>query len=423
MAINFKRPKIIADPLLGIIDVTDIIPLLDVEPFQSLGFKYQLGLAFSVFPSATHTRKQHCLGSYERTRRLAELWEGYGFITKEDVRNLPICALYHDIGHGPFSHVTEGLGSVNHNERGRQIVEGLRDVVESAGYDHDFVLGCFSRENPLYQAVSDKNLGTEKLDYLERDAFYTLGESPGVEYIAYHTYLIDGRVVVHEVALDQAKDIQEFYIKMYKNVYIRKKSAIIQRLVQKITTFLMQDGLDEKKLFEMTDFDLLGQFGLSKNPEVRFYYDNFKKGNFPKLAVEFKYEDIVGDPTSGSKPIHMVGLEESIFDRIVSSDHFQQAPFLDEVEQRIAEVTGVPRRAVVVVPPISRERFEPKEIGVYTHGGNVRNISEIYPSHFRAMQEYGRSYFSVRITAYEPHRRALYDKVDAITDVIRSLDA
>ncbi len=418
---GFKKPKIVIDPLLGLIDITDIEPLLDVTEFQSLGFKYQLGLASAVFPAATHTRKQHCLGSYERTRRLAEAWERYGFITKEQARNLPVYALYHDIGHGPFCHVTENLGSIDHDKRGLQIVERLQDTIKKAGFDYEMIHRCFLREDPLYLAVFDKNLGMEKLDYLERDAFYTIGERPGIAYLAHHIYYVDEKVVVHDVALDQAKDIQDFYIKMSKHVYLRKKSAIIQRLIEKITFYLMKDGLSEQELFELTDFGLLGKFEAASHPKIQFCYGNFKRGAFPKLAVELKYNDTVA-AGEGSKLMKTIGVAPNTFDALVHNQKMHSPKFLEQLERELAKLVGIPEHSVVVVPPLSRQRFEPQDMLVYMGPGRTDYLSNIYPGHFRAMQEYGHSHLSFRIAVSEEHRRTLYDQAEKVAEYILNLD-
>ena len=413
----FQKPKIVLDPLLGIIDVTDIFPLMDVAEFQSLGFKYQLGMAFSIFPSATHTRKQHSLGSYERTRRLVSAWLKYGFINENEARNLPVYALYHDIGHGPFSHVTESLGSVTHEERGVSIVEGLQDVISGAGFDYDLVHEMMTHENPLYLAVSDKNLGTEKLDYLEHDAYYTIGERPGVDYLMRHTYYIDEKVVVHDVALDQAKGIQDFYLKMSKHVYLRKKSSILQRLVEKMTYYLLQSGLSEQELFMLTDFGLLGRFEVSDHPDIQFFYDQFKKGVFPKLAIELKYEDAAGVDLE-NKPMKFVGLKTAVCDALVSNKELQNPASVEKLEHILEEMIGVPERTIMIIPPFSTDRFLPHDIHVYRGPGRLDTLSNMYPDHFRAMQEYGRSHVGVRIAASVAYRRAVYEHADDITEYI-----
>lgn len=409
---KLSKPKIITDPLLGLIDITEILPLIDTAPFQSLGFKYQLGLTSAIFPAATHTRKQHSLGAYERTRRLADAWLKYGFINEKQAKNLPIFALYHDIGHGPLSHVTESLGSTNHEKRGLVILKTLKNEIESAGFDYEMIYDLFSEKDPLHLAVFDKNLGMEKLDYLERDAFYTIGERPGVEYLAHHVYFIDGKILVNEVAVDQAKDIQNFYIKMYKHVYTRKKTAILQRLIEKMAYYLMKDGLSEDEIFSLTDFGLLGKLETSANEKIRFYYKQFSEGVFPKLTLDFRHEDSLAGPGYGKKLIKTIGLTNDEFEGIMLKPGFERAELLEKIENGLTDLVGAPAGRIVVVP-VERRRFEPKDIDVYSPRG-VRKMSEIYPDHFKAMREYGRSHLNMRIAAFGEHRKALYDNADKV---------
>ncbi len=65
-------PKVIVDPLYGIIDIRPVLAMVETEEFQALDDKKQLGLTHLIFPSATHTRKAHSLGSYHATRELAD---------------------------------------------------------------------------------------------------------------------------------------------------------------------------------------------------------------------------------------------------------------------------------------------------------------------------------------------------------------
>jgi HD superfamily phosphohydrolase len=413
-----RKPKLILDPILGVIDVTEILPLIDVREFQSLGFKYQLGLGFSIFPAATHTRKQHSLGAFERTRRITEDWLEHGFINKDEAKALQVYALYHDIGHGPFSHVTESLGKVNHDQRGLEIIKNLKEKIESIGCNYQLVHDFFARKNNLYLAVFDKNLGMEKLDYLERDSFYTIGERPGVEYLAKHVYFIDNDVAIDEVAVDSAKAIQEFYIKMSKNVYLRKKASILQRMVEKMTNLLIADGLSEEELFQLTDFGLLGRFEVSTQKTVRFYYDNFMKGVFPKIALDFRYKVGNADGDFSIKPLKVVGLETNIFDKLLASPKLKNPASLDILEQEIAKFCGVPEKAILIVPPFSKERFNPQDVRVYKRHGKTGWLSEIYPSHFQAIKEYGQSHLSIRIAVYDEYRKELYNRADQVKDYL-----
>ena len=55
--------KQIYDPIHGYITLTPLqIKIIDTEEFQRLRDLKQLGAAFYVYPSATHTRFEHSLG-------------------------------------------------------------------------------------------------------------------------------------------------------------------------------------------------------------------------------------------------------------------------------------------------------------------------------------------------------------------------
>ena len=140
---KFSTPKLVADPILGLIDISNFLPMIDVKEFQSLAFKYQLGLSLFLFPSATHSRKQHCFGAFERTKNLMHHWLKVGMVTSEQADLLSAYALYHDIGHGPFSHMVEPLFDLTDNAKktnlraddamALEIVGGLREEIEASG--------------------------------------------------------------------------------------------------------------------------------------------------------------------------------------------------------------------------------------------------------------------------------------------------
>ena len=254
-----QNVKFIYDPLWGLIDVTQFIPMIDTSQFQALGFKYQLGVTNFLFPAATHTRKEHSLGSLKRTQILTDKWLYRGFINHNEARLIQAYALWHDIGHGPFSHVvetvTEELWNKNHDQNGMFVVDMLKKVVENLNMDFEELKKFFAHENQLYLAVHDKNLGAEKLDYLSRDAYYTIGETPGVDYVAQHTYFIDGKLMIDEKAIDNAKSLQDFYVKMFKIVYLRKNSVIAQRVIQEmIHRLIKNENIQEDEFLAMRDF-------------------------------------------------------------------------------------------------------------------------------------------------------------------------
>ncbi len=88
------------------------IALIDSPLLQRLRRVHQTGLAYLVFPTATHTRFEHSIGVATLVENLIHhLNENKktDFIHQHEAYNLRICAILHDIGHSFFSHVSETI--------------------------------------------------------------------------------------------------------------------------------------------------------------------------------------------------------------------------------------------------------------------------------------------------------------------------
>src|SRR5438876_8457194 len=116
----------------------DLIPLgpreeklIGTAPFLRLQKIKQLGFVYRIWPGATHTRYEHSIGCYylavRALRALLQRGEDGGLygIDISSVQTLIVATLLHDIGHYPFSHTIEELGSpiVLHEQVGRSIIE------------------------------------------------------------------------------------------------------------------------------------------------------------------------------------------------------------------------------------------------------------------------------------------------------------
>ena len=96
----------IRDPVHGFITVEDSIePLLNSALMQRLRRIKQTAMANLVYPGANHTRFEHSIGCMHVAGRLAKALG----CTDTEIELIKKTALLHDIGHGPFSHVSEQL--------------------------------------------------------------------------------------------------------------------------------------------------------------------------------------------------------------------------------------------------------------------------------------------------------------------------
>src|SRR5215210_3146960 len=112
--------EIIRDPLWNNVRVDPLaLQLIDTPVFQRLRYVRQLGLAYLVYPGASHSRFEHALGAYHLARRALALFDERE-LTREIGRETCVvvrcAALLHDIGHYPFSHALEEIGAMHHEE-------------------------------------------------------------------------------------------------------------------------------------------------------------------------------------------------------------------------------------------------------------------------------------------------------------------
>src|SRR5690348_1932902 len=97
--------EIVRDALWNNIRVDPLaLRLIDTPVFQRLRYVRQLGLAYLVYPGATHSRFEHALGAYHLARRTLALLEErdeLGLVARDECTIVRVAALLHDVGHYP----------------------------------------------------------------------------------------------------------------------------------------------------------------------------------------------------------------------------------------------------------------------------------------------------------------------------------
>nr|XP_024655330.1 deoxynucleoside triphosphate triphosphohydrolase SAMHD1-like [Maylandia zebra] len=105
--------KVFNDPIHGHIELHPLlVKIIDTPQFQRLRNIKQLGGGYFVFPGASHNRFEHSIGVGHLAGELAKtlkLKQPELDISERDVLCVQIAGLCHDLGHGPFSHLFDGM--------------------------------------------------------------------------------------------------------------------------------------------------------------------------------------------------------------------------------------------------------------------------------------------------------------------------
>ena len=232
--------KIINDPVYGFITIDHplILEIISHPVYQRLRNIHQMAFAHLVYPGAVHSRLHHSLGAYHlMCIALSEL-KGKGIeITPDEELGAKVAILLHDIGHGPFSHALENelIKDVNHEAISILLMQKLNEAFDG---QLNTTIEIFTNKHPkkfLHQLVSGQ-LDVDRLDYLNRDSFFT-GVAEGV--IGYDRILKmltvkDGELMVEEKAI---YSIEKFLVSrrlMYWQVYLHKTVVSAEQTLQKI---------------------------------------------------------------------------------------------------------------------------------------------------------------------------------------------
>jgi HD superfamily phosphohydrolase len=269
------RFEIIRDPLWNNIRVDDLaLRLVDTRTFQRLRYVKQLGLAYLVYPGATHSRFEHALGAYHLARRTLTLLEEREELPRdagEECAVVRVAALLHDIGHYPFSHALEEIGALHHEEVARPLVlEGeIGELLTQAlgrGAPERVLALIRGRSGSPLQGLISGSLDLDKIEYLKRDALMCgvpYGEID-VERLINSLVLVQdpetGRdaIGVLEKGLAALESLLFAKYQMYRNVYwhhaVRSATAMYKRLVDDA---LVAGRVDPHALASFTDEGLM----------------------------------------------------------------------------------------------------------------------------------------------------------------------
>ncbi|AKI80127.1 putative HD domain-containing protein [Acanthamoeba polyphaga mimivirus] len=298
--------KLFGCNIYGFIRVTSMAQkIIDTSEFQRLRNMKQLGLCYLVFPAATHTRLEHSIGVYDRTRKVIErIYRQYPDreyyipelsdkpikLDAKIIECIKIAGLCHDIGHGPFSHVFDDvlLTDIDHPNKHHEIRSCLiteiicrRELSNELNDNHiDFIKSIInptsSHKGAIYQIVSNNlnGIDVDKFDYLARDS---KNLNIGSEFNA--SRLINEFIIDKNNNIAYPKqccfDIDEMYNSrycMHKKVYSHKTVKLLEMMLKDIFTlidpiFKISETINDMSQFcKLTDNSIFELISTTINP-------------------------------------------------------------------------------------------------------------------------------------------------------------
>ncbi|KAF7319941.1 Ankyrin repeat protein [Mycena kentingensis (nom. inval.)] len=289
----------IHDIMPGFSGIVSVI--MDTPHFQRLRKIKQLGTTYTVYPGASHNRFEHSLGVAHLARSMAlHLRDNQPElnITNRDILCVQVAGLCHDLGHGPWSHVWDGLfipaaralkhdkgPEWKHEQASQMMFKDMlehieihklrfrngREIERLSEKDVRFILAlidgephsCDSDEKPfLFHIVANKRNGldVDKFDYISRDR-YMLGIP---SFVPSSRIIQNARVIENEICYD-IKDVNILHdiyrgrFELHKQHYNHKTAKAIEYMI--VDALLLAEPhlkiadkiKDPKKFLHLTD--------------------------------------------------------------------------------------------------------------------------------------------------------------------------
>jgi len=320
-----KTPdKLIHDAIWGPVRLPQLVwNAVDTKFVQRLKNIKQTGISSEVYPSATHTRFVHSVGvahlAFMFIQYLNEKLDNKVSIRHQNL--VCLAGLFHDLGHGPFSHLWDQFTESEHEVRSCKMIYELctKTKKHEIGLTLDETLFVISLvkcninglkkkiwdektqqrfeeikrefELPfLYEIVANENCGldVDKLDYLARDGVHTeqfISATDVKRLLMLADVSTDKKHIVFP--LKAKANIQKVFSArwhMHKQVYQHKTTKAFDFMISKAFELIADVFHFENDDFETLDDGILSEIKRRKDKDL----DDKQKENL-KQAKQLLY--------------------------------------------------------------------------------------------------------------------------------------
>lgn len=305
-----RADRVIRDPVHGYIKLTDSeFELIQLPVFIRLHKVRQSSMAYLTYPGSLTSRFEHLVGAMYMGSKIItqilsqlepdnfkKLFPKFG---EKDVelliKSIRLACLFHDLGHGPFSHAGEkimmGATPQAEIEEAKKLLGENPAIHEYFSYklihtDEVSVIlnkddkrlldasSSFIIKNPTSQIAKDNERGfavlrkvvsgqldADRMDYLMRDSLMagvTYGEIDSDRVIMNMEIRPDKRgkyeLAIHDRALGAVEDMLDARFKMYKWLYQHHAVVAADVLLEKAVEQLISENIINKQIFYWKEF-------------------------------------------------------------------------------------------------------------------------------------------------------------------------
>jgi len=370
-----KRHLDIIDPIHDFVRVYGVeIKIIDHPIFQRLRRIRQLSGAHLVYPGAQHTRFEHSLGVMHIAGQAGHALMEKGIVNSNEIENLRLAALLHDIGHGPFSHLFEEIvqrkKKISHEEIGKDLIlqTEIGDLISKSGFNKKFITKlAFGDSNfQFMNEIISGALSADIMDYLLRDGYFTGAEHAKIDHkrITQSLDVYQKKLALDKSALYSFESMMHSRYQMFKAVYFHKtvRSAEVMLLES------MRLAYDELGFSSLSVDDYLwltDDSVLSKLLALSTHTSELRRAK--KFAEEYQNRDLF----------------KCVFEKMLSKNDSLKKLKTEEMKQKLSRKSKVDEneifvdRSVTPSIPLSPSKKESKSIILITRGDNKIKAKEI----------------------------------------------
>ena len=393
--------KFIRDSIHGNLPLDPFeIEVLDYPQLQRLRRVKQLGFISLIYPGANHSRFEHSIGTMHLASKLADQLE----LSKEDKDLVRIAGLLHDAGHGPFSHVSEAVLGVNHEEITAFVIEktSIHDKL-SEKFDTKEIIDIINGEGKLGPIISG-DLDMDRMDYLIRDSHYT-----GVAYGVIDTERIISNLKLERELILDIKGVQAAesaltarYL-MYPSVYQHHTTRIINAMFRRcLRDLINQDNLDPKDMYKYDDSDMISMCrhseGLSREMMEKIDNRNLLKRakvlpvnlfEEPEKIFKIEKEDILKAEEEISEDFNL-NRDYAILN-IAEYPRFEEMKTLVEFGDKLYHLSEISS----IVDALNNARFNSSDLCLFVDKEDIEKVRRLKIENYLDLPETTRKYDTI----------------------------